>query len=442
MASQRSVSLLALAAVLCLVDGARYVRPHNHTARMRSSAASVVEQHGFLSVQGNRIVDEAGAPVRLRGMSLFWSQWMPQYWNAATLNWLKDDWNMTMIRAAMGIESGGYLENPGAEKGRMEAVVDAAIAAGIYVVIDWHDHNAEQHVNQAKQFFSEMARKYGSHPNVMFELFNEPVHQSWSGTIKPYHEQVIPVIRQHSKNLIILGTRSWSQEVDEASRDPVRGENLAYTVHFYANTHKQGLRNKVSAALSNGVAIFATEWGTCDASGDGTLNFGETNAWLNFFAEHHISDANWAVSDKSEACSALRPGASGNGGWSEGQLTDSGRFVRASMRGDSGGPGPSPSGGCCRFGADCGDCGDDGAGWCHGSASNCATCTGSFDPSASAPQCFGGPPSGGPGGGCCKWGNDCGDCGDDGTGWCHQSSSNCAACAGNFDGGAPSPGCR
>lgn len=215
---------------------------------------------------------------------------------------------MTVIRAAMGIEHGGYLENSWAEKQRMEAVIDAAIAEGIYVVIDWHDHNAEQHVEQAKAFFSEMARKYGGYPNVLFELYNEPVHQSWSGTIKPYHEAVIPVIRQHTKNIIILGTRLWSQEVDEASRDRARGENLAYTVHFYANTHRQSLRNKVSAALANGVAIFATEWGTCDASGDGTLDLGETQAWLNFFAQHHISDANWAVSDKSEACSALRPG--------------------------------------------------------------------------------------------------------------------------------------
>jgi endoglucanase len=404
----------------------------------------VVEKHGKLSVQGNKIVDKTGAPVRLRGMSLFWSQWQPQYWNAATVNWLKNDWHMTVIRAAMGIEHGGYLDNSGAEKGRMEAVVDAAIAAGIYVVIDWHDHNAEQHAGQAKGFFSEMARKYGSYPNVLFELFNEPVHQSWSGSIKPYHEQVIPVIRQHTKNIIILGTRQWSQEVDEAARDRVNGENLAYTIHFYANTHRQGLRNKVSAALSSGVAVFATEWGTCDASGDGTLDLGETQAWLNFFAQHHISDANWAVSDKSEACSALRPGASGNGGWSEGQLTASGRFVRASMRGDSTGVGPGPSGGCCKFGADCGDCGEDGSGWCHGSASNCAACTGSFDSSASAPQCFGGGPSS-PirnQGGCCKWGNDCGDCGNDGTGWCHQSSSNCGACAGTFDGSAPSPGCR
>jgi len=161
---------------------------HNNTEGMRQLATSVVEKHGALSVRGNKIVDKTGAPVRLRGMSLFWSQWMPQYWNAATVNWLKDDWHMTVIRAAMGIESGGYLENSWAEKGRMEAVVDAAIAAGIYVVIDWHDHHAEQHVEQAKGFFSEMARKYGGYPNVLFELYNEPVHQSWSGTIKPYHE--------------------------------------------------------------------------------------------------------------------------------------------------------------------------------------------------------------------------------------------------------------
>jgi len=317
---------------------------------------------------------------------MFWSQWMPQYWNRAAIEWLVSDWKITVIRCAMGIEQGGYLENPGTEKSRMEAVVDAAIALGIYVVIDWHDHHGESHTNEAKGFFSEMASKYGSYSNVMYETYNEPLQVSWSGVIKPYHEQVIPVIRQHTSNVIILGTRSWAQDIDEASRDPVNGQNLAYTIHFYANTHRGELRNKVSQALSNGVALMATEWGTCDASGNGNLDLGETQTWLNFFAQHHISDANWAVSDKSEACSAMQPGASGNGGWSEGQLTDSGRFVRNSIRG-SGGGNPTPGGGCCKFGADCGDCGEDGTGWCHQSASNCAECTGSFDSSASAPGC-------------------------------------------------------
>lgn len=39
------------------------------------------------------------------------------------------------------------------------------------------------------------------------------------------------------------------------------------------------LRDKVTKAVES-VAVFATEWGTCDASGDGTLNFEETKTWL------------------------------------------------------------------------------------------------------------------------------------------------------------------
>eukprot|EP00435_Cladocopium_sp_Y103_P029412 s1141_g7.t1 len=93
-----------------------------------------------------------------------------------------------------------------------------------------------------------------------------------------------------------------------------------------------GLR-QVTKALES-VAIFATEWGTCDASGDGTLNLEETKTWLDFFEQHQISDANWAISDKQEACSALLPGASGDGGWEDCELTESGHFVRSTLLGE------------------------------------------------------------------------------------------------------------
>merc|ERR1719479_568450 len=216
--------------------------------------------------------------------------------------------------------------------------------------------------------------------------------------------------------------------------DPVPGWNLAYTIHFWASTHKQVLRDTVSRAKSSGVAIFATEWGTCSAGGDGTLDLPETDVWLKFLAFHGISYANWAISDKQEACSALVPGASAGGGWSDGELTASGRYVREAISNGHDPVEPGPSLGCCRFGEDCGDCGKEGTGWCHESASNCATCTGSFDPSGPAPWCGGG-------GGCCRFGADCGDCGEDGTGWCHESASNCATCTGSFDPSAPTPCC-
>jgi len=345
-------------------------------------------QHGRLRVEGNNIVGFHGNPVQLRGMSFFWSQWQGQYYTEAVVNWLVDDWKCQLVRAVLGIhESSGYLQDPETEKAKVELVVRAAINKGIYVIIDWHDHHAENHVSEATAFFDEMARKYGGRDHVIFETYNEPLGVSWSGVIKPYHEQLVPVIRAYSDNLIILGNRDWCQHPDEAARDPVAGSNLAYTIHFYASTHKQSLRNKVVSAKSAGGAVFATEWGTCRADGDGTLDLPETDVWLSFLAYHGISYANWAVSDKQEACSALAPGASTSGGWSDGELTDSGRYMKAAIVNGHDPTEPGPTLGCCKFGADCGDCGEDGTGWCHESASNCETCTGTFDPSASAPNC-------------------------------------------------------
>merc|ERR1719460_3099873 len=114
-------------------------------------------------------------------MSLFWSQWSEgsKYYNREAVRWLKEDWSVSLVRIAMGVEMGGFLQNPDVEMARVKTVVDAAIEFGIYVIIDWHDHNAEQHVARAKAFFSEVAKGFGSFPNVIFETFNEPVAQSW-----------------------------------------------------------------------------------------------------------------------------------------------------------------------------------------------------------------------------------------------------------------------
>jgi endoglucanase len=287
-------------------------------------------------VAGNRIVDQHGRPVQLRGMSLFWSQWKPQYYNADAIKWLADDWNCTVIRAAMAVEAGGYLTNPQAEKQRIRAVVQAAIDLGIYVIIDWHDHNAHQHTEQAKAFFAEMAREYGKVPNVIYETWNEPLRRhDWSTVIKPYHQAVIPAIRAHDPdNLIICGTQTWSQDVDKAAADPLKFDNVAYTLHFYASTHKQWLRDKAKAAMDKGIAIMVTEWGTSEANGSGKLDQAETRAWLDFMDEHSLSWCNWSVTDKAETSAALRPGAAGGGRWAEKDLSPSGRIVRQALLSD------------------------------------------------------------------------------------------------------------
>ncbi len=293
-----------------------------------------VGEHGKLSVKGNRIVDKNGEPVVLRGMSLYWSQWKGQFYNGDCIKWLRDDWNCTITRAAMAVEAGGYLTNPEREKEKVKAVVQAAIDLGIYVFIDWHDHNAHRHVEQAQAFFEEIAQTYGQYPNAIYELWNEPLNtHDWSTVIKPYHEAVIPKIRAHDPdNIILCGTQTWSQDVDKASLDPLKGDNIAYTLHFYTGTHTQSLRDKATAALKNGVALMVSEWGASEASGSGRLDREATRAWLDFMEENQLTWCTWSIADLTETSSALKPGADPNGGWSSDVISPSGTLVRQELR--------------------------------------------------------------------------------------------------------------
>lgn len=307
------------------------------------AAGDSVSSHGWLKTVGNQIQDKNGAQVQLKGMSLFWSQWAGSFYNASVVNALADSWNANLVRAAMGIESGGYLTNQAAEKARVKTIVDAAIAKDIYVIIDWHDHNATQHTQQAVSFFTEMANLYKTKPNVIFEIFNEPDNESWP-EVKSYAQQVISAIRgTGAQNLIVVGTPTWSQDVDVAANSPITGyANIAYTLHFYAGTHKQSLRDKASTALSKGLPLFVTEFGTCDASGNGGLDLNESQTWMNYLNQNKISWANWSLFDKNETASALVPGASTTGAWTAASLTQSGAWVKQKLLDGSGGGNPPP----------------------------------------------------------------------------------------------------
>ncbi|MDO1514228.1 glycoside hydrolase family 5 protein [Maribacter confluentis] len=295
---------------------------------------SFVSLHGQLRVEGNKIVDEYGNAVQLRGMSFFWSQWMGKYYTPETVSWLKEDWQCTVVRAAMGIEdSEGYITNPQAEKDKIFTIIDAAIANGIYVIVDWHSHHAEDYEDEAKLFFTEIAQKYGARPNIIYELYNEPLDVSWINVLKPYHEAVITEIRKYDPdNIVICGTRNWSQQVNEVIGNEIEDDNVAYTLHYYASSHKQDLRDIAQSALDNDIALFVTEFGTTDYSGDGFIDVQETNTWWKFLDDNAISWCNWSIADKNENSAALQPNASTSGQWPDSAITQSGRLVREELR--------------------------------------------------------------------------------------------------------------
>lgn len=294
-----------------------------------------VETHGALSVDKTKIVDKNGDVVSFAGNSLFWSNtgWGGEdYYTSAVVSWLYEDWNSSIIRAAMGVdESGGYISDT-TNEAKVDTVVQAAIKTGIYVIIDWHSHYAQDYEDEAIAFFKKMANKYGSYDNVIYEIYNEPLNTtSWSSVIKPYAENVIAAIRAiDDDNLIIVGTSSWSQDVDVASGDPIEDySNIAYCLHFYAGSHGESLRTKAKTALDNGIALFVTEWGSVNADGDGDVAESSVLDWMDFLCENDISHCNWAINDKSEGASSLVSDASVDGNWTDDDLTTSGKLVKS-----------------------------------------------------------------------------------------------------------------
>jgi len=318
-----------------------------------SVAETPVERYGQLAVEGNRLVSKStGKPVQLRGMSFYWSIGADarDYYNADVVDWLADDWKANVVRAAMGVEdnwnatSQGYLvgDNSGgvSNKKRVFDVADAAIAKGIYVIIDWHSHLAYEKTEGAKTFFEEMATKYKNTLNVIYEIFNEPKQDPngansttfWANTVKPYSQTIVNAIRAiDPNNVIIIGTPTWSQDVDIATANPVDGDNLVYSLHFYSATHRESLRVKARTAMNRNKALFVSEFGVCKSDGKDTLDLTEADKWLSFLDSNNVSYANWSICKLNEAASALKSTAPITGGWTSDQLTRSGTYIRGKL---------------------------------------------------------------------------------------------------------------
>lgn len=291
--------------------------------------STVVSKHGQLKVSGTSIVDKNGDEIVLRGMSLFWSQWMPDYYNKETIEWLVDDWKCTVIRAAIAAERGGYRDNPDVELAKVRTVIDACIEKGIYVIVDWHTHSAETNTDNAVEFFGIISSEYGDKPNIIYEIYNEPLDVSWNDVIKPYSETVISAIRNNDPdNIIVAGTRNWSQDVQDVIGNRIDDDNVVYSLHFYSSTHQQDLRDKAITARNAGVPVFVTEWGMSEASGTGDINYTTLNEWTSFLETYNLSWCNWSIANKDETSAALLPSTTGLSGWSTNELSESGNNIR------------------------------------------------------------------------------------------------------------------
>ncbi len=293
-----------------------------------------VEEHGDLKVSNGKIIDKNGNSLVLKGMSSHGIVWFPNFINKHSIQMTKEN-GANVFRVAMYTEEyGGYTtgenEKQNSKKIMYEAV-DNAVSLDMYTIIDWHvlnDANPQKHKAEAISFFDEVSKKYANNPAVIYEICNEPHGVSWKNDIKPYAQEIISIIRKNSPNaIVIVGTNTWSQDVDEASEDLLDFDNILYALHFYSGTHKlDDFKPRIEKAIANRAVVFVSEWGTSDASGNNGNYFDEAEKWLSYLDEKEIGRINWSLCDKGESSAAILSGSDPEK-WSANDLSNSGKFV-------------------------------------------------------------------------------------------------------------------
>ena len=314
-------------------------------------ADTPVGRHGKLSVQkvdgyaAPIMVDQNGVPTQLRGASTHGMHWFPQYVNQNAFQTLRDDWGINMVRLVCyprDVGSVGYLTGGDSTKQQLDTLiqngVDYATKLGMYALVDWHVHayNPNEYLKEAKIFFTKYATMYKDHDNVLYEICNEPTGTNWySGNGKDlytYCSEVIKTIRAIDTDAIIIcGTNTWSQDVDQVAAKPMKAlgyENIMYTFHFYSASHKENLMKKVRLATKDGTPIFVTEFGICSADGNGSYDTENADRWIALLDELNISFACWSYSNCNEKSAYFKSSCSNAGGdWTADDLTTTGKWL-------------------------------------------------------------------------------------------------------------------
>lgn len=310
----------------------------------RNGKTTPFGKHGKLHIEGANLLDENGTPCQLKGLSSHNISCYPEYINEKTISELTDYFNLDVFRYAMysgfADDVNGYADSNDLHRKELEDLlydmVETTAKLGIYLIIDWHillDYDPNIHADMALQFFSKICPVLKDCDHIIYEICNEPnmkddVKCTWE-EISNYANKIIPEIQSvDDSKIIIVGTPIWSQRVDEAAANPLKYKNITYTLHFYADTHKDSLRELMVNTIENyHLPIFVSEFGICDASGNGPVNEEQSLIWLDLLDKYKISYILWNLSNKNETSAILKPDCSKITGFEPNDFSDSGKFL-------------------------------------------------------------------------------------------------------------------
>jgi len=295
--------------------------------------------------------------ILVKGPSLYWSDGSgAPFYNVDVVDWFVDNMQIGVIRAAMGIRYynnegtqevnkpggvAGYYFNPDGQKSLMKKVVDAAISNDIYVIVDWHSHQAHNETQSAKDFFVWMANQYKDVPNIIWEVYNEPTNGVGAGQVNTHAKTIVDALKAAgNNNLVLIGSPSWSTQPSGQTSAWGASDNVAFTFHFYAGSHVansstsppgDGGGSSAQTTMNSGFPVFASEFGAVNANGNGGTNETSTNNWTKWMDDNKIGGCMWNASSLDEGSSFFASGT-GTASLAINKLTASGRIFQNYMK--------------------------------------------------------------------------------------------------------------
>lgn len=287
--------------------------------------SSIFAQHPehplpFISVDGNRFIDDHGDEFIFRGVSSSDPDRLDslEHWNKEYFEAIKS-FNANVVRFPVHPRAwrergeNNYLE-------LLDKGIEWAGELGMYVIIDWHSiGNLRTEVFQADmynttktetfRFWRTISARYKENPVVAFyETFNEPTtyhgqlgQLSWP-QLRELHEEIISIIYAHDKTVIpLVGGLNWSYDLTPVVENPIQFPGVAYVTHPYPQKRDQPWEEKWQndwGFVADTYPVVATELGFMSEDGRGAhvpVIGDETygNAIIDFFEERGISWVTW-----------------------------------------------------------------------------------------------------------------------------------------------------
>ncbi len=316
-----------------------------HISAIGIAQNTPVTQNGQLKVCGTQLCNQYNKPIQLRGMSTHGIQWYG-WGNCLTessLDALAYDWDADILRISLYVQEGGYETDPVGFTNQVSRLINEATERGMYALVDWHQLNPgdpNSNLENAKRFFKDIANQHKNKNNIIYDVCNEPNGSgvTWN-RIKTYADQIIPVIREIDDDAVVLvGTHGWATfgvsgegNLQDVIGNPLQFQNVMYTFHFYANSHREAYLNRLDEA-SNRLPVFVTEFGSQEFTGDGPNDFPMTQQFIDLMQRKKISWTSWNYSDDTRSGAAWKTGTCSGGPWTINQLKPAGSWIRNKIK--------------------------------------------------------------------------------------------------------------